>query len=276
MTVRRLGMRALRDPVHGPLLIPTVLMSLLLLLPSTPAVYSYTWLPVIAVGSLYAGQALVAAIERARGSAGVRERMILALAVVAGLVLPLIVFGVLTFPPNLRNEADLARMRRELAYACPGEAVLDSRPLAIFRPTALRYPSLVRGVRTWIKQGIIPSRVLIEDLRRSRAPVGVLDSRLRDQEPISEFIGRYYVQEPDNLLVAGASITVGEGAMVTVELLVPGRYEVATPPGGRVMIDGAVSEPGGTWLRAGPHRVSWSGERGTIRLTIAPCAKRQL
>ena len=64
--------RVLRDPVHGPLLIPTALVSLLLLLPSTPAVYSYTWLPVIAVGSLYAGQALVAAIERARGRAGMR------------------------------------------------------------------------------------------------------------------------------------------------------------------------------------------------------------
>src|SRR5439155_2814226 len=102
--------------------------------------------------------------------------------------------------------------------------------------------SLVRGVRTWIKQGAIPSRVLIEDLQQARAPVGVLESRLRGDESISAFIERYYVQEPDNLLVAGASITVGEGAMATVELLVPGRYEVTTPPGGRVMIDGAIQE----------------------------------
>jgi hypothetical protein len=277
ITVHRLGMRVLRDPVHGPLLIPTALVSLVLLLPSTPAVYSYTWLPVIAVGSLYAGQAFVAAVERARGG-GMRERMILGLAVVGGLVLPVTVFGALTFPRNHGNEADLARMRRELAYACPGEAVLDGRPLAVFRSTALRYPSLVRGVRMWIKQGVIPSRVLIEDLRQARAPVGVLDSRLRDLgPPISEFIDRYYVHERDGLLVAGASITVPEGAGDTdVDLLVPGRYAITMPPGGRVTIDGATPEPEGTWLREGRHRVSWSGERGVIRLTIAPCAKRRL
>jgi dolichyl-phosphate-mannose-protein mannosyltransferase len=275
MTVHRLGLRVLRDPVHGPLLIPTVLVSLVLLLPSTPAVYSYTWLPVLAAGSLYAGSALVAAVERVRAGAGMRSIMILMLAVVGGLVLPLVVFGALTFPPNRGNAVELERMRRELAYACPGEAVLDARALAVFRATALRYPSLVRGVRTWIKQGVIPSRALIEDLWRARAPVGVLDSRLRDDGPISAFIEKYYVLEPDGLLVVGASVAVPEGAGdADVELLVPGRYEMTMPPGGRATIDGAVLEPG-AWLREGRHRVSWNGERGVIRLTIAPCAKRR-
>jgi len=268
MTIRRLGTGVLQDPVHGPLLIPTVLVSLILLLPSTPAVYSYTWLPVVAVGAPYAGLALVAFLERAR--------MIGALAVLAGIVLPLVVFGVLTFPRNVRNEAELARMRRELAYACPDEAVLDARSFAVFRFTALRYPSLVRGVRTWIKQGVIPTRVLIEDLRRARAPVGVLDSRLGDNETIASFIEKYYVREPDNLLLAGASFVVPEGTRdFEVELLVRGRYEISMPTGSRVTIDGAIADRHGMWLDAGTHRVSSSGERGVIKLTILPCAKRR-
>jgi hypothetical protein len=266
----------LRDPVHGPLLIPTAVVSLVLLLPRTPAVYSYTWLPVLAVGSLYAGLALVASIERARVSAGMRERMIRAVTIIAGIALPIVVFGVLTFPRNISNEADLARMRRELAYACPGEAVLDARSFAVFRPTALRYPSLVRGVRTWIKQGVIPARVLIEDLRQARAPAGVLESRLRDSEGIAAFIEKYYVREPDDLLLAGTTIATREGTTeAEVELLVPGRYEITMPPGTQVTIDGAVPNSQGTWLREGAHRVSWRGERGTIRLTITPCAKRR-
>jgi hypothetical protein len=52
-----------------------LVVSLVLLLPRTPAVYSYTWLPVLAVGSLYAGLALVTSIERARVIAGMRESM---------------------------------------------------------------------------------------------------------------------------------------------------------------------------------------------------------
>ena len=276
MTVRRLGTRVLRDPVHGPLLIPTAVVSLVLLLPRTPAVYSYTWLPVLAVGSLYAGLALVTSIERARLIAGMRERIVSAVTIIAGIVLPIVVFGVLTFPRNISNEADLARMRRELAHACPGEAVLDAKAFAVFRPTALRYPSLVRGVRTWIKQGVIPTRVLIEDLRAARAPVGVLDSRLRDNEAIAAFIEKYYVREPDDLLLAGTTIATREGTTeAEVELLVPGRYEITMPPGTQVTIDGAVPNSQGTWLREGAHRVSWRGERGMIRLTITPCAKRR-
>ncbi len=275
MTLRRHGRRVLQHPVHGPLLITTAAVSAILLLPRTPAVYSYTWLPVIAIGSLYAGQVLLTVIERARTDAGTRSSTILALVVVGSLVVPAIVLGALTFPPNRGNEADLQRMRRELAHACPGEAVLDGRPLAVFRPTALRYPSLVRGLRTWIKQGVIPSDVLVGDLWRARAPVGVLDSRLQDDGPISAFIARYYVREPDGLLVAGARITLPEGAGETdVDLLVPGRYEVATPSGTRVVVDGEVPEPPATWLSEGRHHVSSRGAAGTLRLAIVPCAQR--
>ena len=277
MTLRRHGWRALRHPVHGPLLIPAGVLTGILLLPRTPAVYSYTWLPVVAVGSLYAGQAFLAVLGRARTEARARSAAILALVVAISLIVPLVVVGVLALPRNRGNEADLRRMRRELAYACPGEAVLDGRPLAVFRPTALRYPSLVRGLRNWIAQGVIPSEVLVGDLRRARAPVGVFDSRLRIEGPISAFIARHYVREPDALLVAGAEIAVPGGAgEADVDLLVPGRYEVLTTPDLQVMIDGDAPTRPATWLHEGRHRISWSGPAGTVRLTIVPCALRGL
>lgn len=274
MTLRRHGRSVLQHSVHGPLLIPTAVLSGILLLPSTPAVYSYTWLPVIASGSLYAGQALLAAVERARAGAGTRWPALLAL-VGGALVAPVIVVGVLAFPPNRDNQAQFRRMSLELAYACPGEAVLDGGPLAVFRPTALRYPSLVRGLRTWIKQGVIPADVLVGDLWRARAPVGVFDSRLRLGGPISAFIARYYVREPDGLLVAGASVPLPAGAGETdIDLLIPGRYEIAVTPDIRITIDGAIPTPPVTWLRGGHHRVAWSGAGGTLRLLILPCAQR--
>jgi hypothetical protein len=276
LTLRRHGWRALAHPVHGPLLIPAAVLSAILLVPRTPAVYSYTWLPVVAIGSLYAGLALLAAVDRARTHAGRRSTAILALVLVATVIVPLAVECVLTVPRNRDNEADLRRMRRELAYACPGEAVLDSRPLAVFRPTALRYASLVRGLRTWIAQGVISSEALAGDLRRARAPVGVYDSRLAIGGPVSALIARYYIRQPDGLLVAGADLALPGGAGETgVDLLVPGRYEVVATPDVTVTIDGVVAGPPATWLGEGRHRLSWSGAAGTVRLSIVPCAERR-
>lgn len=276
ITLRRHGSAVLRHPVHGPLLIPAAVLSGILLLPSTPAVYSYTWSPVVAIGSLYAAQALLSAVAWARAEAGKRSVWILALVIVAAVIVPLAVVSVLTLPRNRDNEADLRRMRRELAYACPGEAVLDGRPLAVFRPTALRYPSLVRGLRTWIERGVISSEALVGDLYRARAPVGLFDSRLHIEGPVSAFIARYYVREPDALLVAGAEFTLPAGGGETdADLLVPGRYEVVMTPGLEVRIDGVPRSSPTTWLNEGRHRISWSGPPGTLRLAIAPCALRR-
>jgi hypothetical protein len=166
-------------------------------------------------------------------------------------------------------------MRRELAHACPGEAVLDARPLAVFRPTALRYPSLVRGLRNWIKEGVIPVDLLAGDLRQARAPVGIADSRLDVDPRVTEFIARHYVREPDGLLVAGAAVDLsGRAGEANVDLLVPGLYEVAIPPGARVLVDGALATPS-MRLAAGVHRISWDGAAGPLRLTVAPCAARR-
>ena len=79
----------------------------------------------------------------------------------------------------------------------------------------------------------------------------------------------------DGLLVAGASVTLRGGAgEVDVDLLVPGRYEIAMTPGIRVLIDG-VAPPSPTWLSGGYHRIAWSGGAGTLRLAILPCAQRR-
>ena len=277
MTLREHGWRVLQHPLHGPLLIPPLVVSAILAMPSTPAVYTYTWLPVLASGSLYAGRAFVAAVERWRGGDGRHGAGLAALIVAGALVVPVAAVGVLVLPPNRANDADLRLMRLELAYACPGDAVLDSGPLAVFRRTALRYPSLVKGVRTWIARGVIPADALADDLRRARAPVGVFDSRLRKLgDPIAGFITTHYVREPDGLLVAGASLSVTDGAGETeVDVLVPARYAVTTPPGLRVSVDGVGLAAAMIWLSEGHRRISWSGGPGTIRLAIVPCAERE-
>jgi Dolichyl-phosphate-mannose-protein mannosyltransferase len=277
IAIREHGWRVLQHPLHGPLLIPAVVVSVILAMPTTPAVYTYTWLPVLASGSCYAGYAFVAGVERWRGGEGRRGAALAALIVAGALVVPVVVVGVLAFPRNRANEADLRLMRRELAYACPGDAVLDGGPLAVFRRTALRYPSLVRGVRTWIARGVISVEALADDLRRSRAPVGVFDSRLRSVDgPVAALIATYYVREPDGLLVAGASLSVTERVgEAAVDVLVPARYAVTAPPGLRVSVDGASLASPMIWLSEGRRHISWSGGPGTIRLAIVPCAEQE-
>src|SRR5262249_55243512 len=132
------------------------------------------------------------------------------------------------------------------------------------------------GLRTWIEQGVIPSEALVDDLKRSRAPVGVLDSRLQIAGSVSTFIARHYVRQPDGLLVAGAEVTVPGGAGQTdVDLLLGGTYEIAVTSGLQATIDGVVAEPPLIRLSEGAHRISWRGPAGTVRLTVAPCALRR-
>jgi len=278
MALRAHGGRALRHPLHGPLLIPLAVVSGILVMPTTPAVYSYTWLPVIAVLSVYAGHALVVAVERLHAGGTTRRIALVALIVITALVVPLAAVGVLALPPNRDNDADIGRMNRLLAYACPGEAVVDAGPIVVFRPTAFRYPSLVSGLRKWIARGVIPSEALVDDLWRARAPVGVFDSRLgKLGEPVTALIARYYLHEPDGLLVAGASLLLREGVGETgVDLFVAGRYEITATPGTRVIIDGTAPGSPVVWLYAGHHRIAWSGPPGTtLRLKILPCAERR-
>src|SRR5215831_4152264 len=95
MTFREHGWRALQHPVHGPLLIPAAVVAVILALPTTPAVYTYTWLPVVAVASIYAGRALVMCL----GRWGLREdRRAAAMAIAAlaaAIVVPVAVVAIL-------------------------------------------------------------------------------------------------------------------------------------------------------------------------------------
>jgi hypothetical protein len=105
----------------------------------------------------------------------------------------------------------------------------------------------------------------------------VFDSRLRKVGgPVGLFISRYYVREPDGLLVAGTSLSLPAGpGGADVDLLVPARYDVTATPGVHALIDGMVATPSTMWLSRGPHRISWSGGPGTLRLSIATCAQRR-
>jgi hypothetical protein len=277
MVVRRHGWGTLRHPLHGPLVIPAAVTSLVLVWPSTPAVYAYTWLPVVAVASLYAGLAFAGAIRGQWGSTEGRRRALGALAIAGAVALPAAVVAVFAVSHRGGNRAEIRRMERELAYACPDEAIIDSRPLGLFRRTALRYPSLVLGLRIWIARGVIPGESLARDLRAARAPVGLLDGRLRKIDgAVASFIAEHYVEEPDGLLLAGASLVLPSGdGEADVDVLVPGLYRVELSPGSRVRIDGSQVAPRMS-LSAGRHTVSWMGAApGALRLLIAPCAERR-
>jgi hypothetical protein len=273
-SVRRLRAGVIDHPVHGPLLVPAVVMLLLLLWPRTPAVYEYTWLPIVMAGSVYAALALEAVGARAaRGRAGAS---VFAAIIALALVLPA---GMAT-GAALRNEnqAQFDRMKLELAYACPGEAVFDGTGLYVFRPGATRYPALVVGIRRSIGTGRIAVAELVDELRRSRAPVGLWDTRLRIVGgPLAAFAQRYYVRRPDGLLLAGVAISTGAGDAdrASVELLRSTIYHVTVPPDGAVQIDGVKVSPGLVRLTEGPHVVTWSPRtRGAIEITASTCAER--
>jgi hypothetical protein len=276
IALRRHGPHLFRHPVHGPVLIPVVVVTAILTMPTTPAVYRHTWLPVLAGASVYAAIALVAAIDHARTRGG---RAAVAVAVIAGILVPAAVSGEGVLRRNPRMDQRLERIRTTLAHACPGEAVLDGSPWQVFRPSALRFFDLGRGLRIWLTTGGISPDVLVDDLGRARAPVAIVSWRLAQIGPaLTGFIERHYVPggTTQDVWLAGARVHVpGGSGTADVDLLVPGRYRVGLTPGLEVSVNGEAVERPSLDLGTGRQRISWAGPAGTIELLIAPCAERR-
>jgi len=275
LTARRHGRATLAHPLHGTLLTPLAITTGVLLLPGTPAVYRHSWLPVLLIGSVYAGVALAAAIERARAG----ERLAAAAAGVAllgGLVGPASV-SIATAVRDGTSE-QLRTMRLVLRHACPGEAVLDGTALYVFRPAAYRYRTLIRGVRLWIAQGAIAEEEIVADVRRTRPAVAYADARLRALVgPLESLLARQWVLQADGLLVPGARVPVPgapTGGRVGVDLLRSGPYRLAASPGIAVAIDRIARAPGVVDLEAGRHELTWTGPPGWIELAALGCAER--
>jgi hypothetical protein len=275
LVVRAHGRATLVHPLHGPLLCPAAATAIVLLLPTTPAVYRHAWLPVMAVAGVYAGHALAGAL----GAARTRRPAAVALAVVAvaaGLLGPASVSLATALADG--NSRQFRLMRLELAHTCPGEPVLDGTALYVFRPAAHRYRVLIVGVREWIATGVVAEDVLVDDVRASRPRVAYVDTRLRGLVgPMAEFLARHYVRSADGLLVAGAAVRLApprEAGRAYVELLHGETYRLATSPGAEVAIDRQPVRPGLLRLTAGRHEVTWRGPVGVIELTTLPCAER--
>lgn len=276
LVIRRHGRRLVLSSIHGPLLLTAGGISAILLLPTTPAVYSYTWLPVLATASVYASIFLSAML---RWAAEQRARLIR----LAPVLLAVVVVGIPLIASGLnqrhhRYRAQVDRMALMLTYACPGEPVLDGTALAVFRPAAYRYQVLVRGLLSQIATGVIPAESIFEDLRRARAPVAYLDRRLYALgRPLEQFFATYYVPGPDGLLLAGARVSVTEDRTwghTSVHMLASGRYDLTVTDGVTVTVDGARVDPGLVSLERGDHAVAWHGPGGTISLEMAPCRQR--
>lgn len=274
IVVRRLRLGVVTHPVHGPLLVPALVISILLLLPTTPAVYEYTWLPVAVVAAAYAAVG-TAAFIRISPRRPVVTVLIVVIAVGA-FIHPAAVAAI--YAVRNENAAKLRDMERELTYACPDDAVFDATGLYVFRAAASRYAALVVGIRREIGLGQIPVTDVIDQLRSSRAPVGLWDRRLQIiGGPIADFARRYYVRQPDGLLLAGATIAptpAGAPGRASVELLRHTLYRVSLPVGSTVQIDGTTVLPGLLPLTAGRHVVTWSALPGPIRITASTCAER--
>jgi hypothetical protein len=275
LVVRAHGRATLVHPLHGPLLCPAAATALVLLLPTTPAVYRHAWLPVMAVAGVYVGHALAGAVgaARTRRPAAV---VLAAVAVAAGLLGPASVSLATALADG--NSRQFRLMRLELAHTCPGEPVLDGTALYVFRPAAHRYRVLIVGVREWIATGVVAEDLLVDDVRASRPRVAYVDSRLRGLVgPMAEFIARHYVRSADGLLIAGAAVRLApprEAGRAYVELLHGETYRLAASPGVEVAIDRQPARPGLVRLAAGRHEVTWRGPVGAIELTTLPCAER--
>jgi hypothetical protein len=268
----RHGLRRLADPPHRALLWPAAAATAVLLWPRTPAVYRHAWLPVVAVGAVYAGSALAWALEHSRAVAAV--------ALAVGLVGPAAI-SIRTAVVD-GNAGQFRVMRRELARACPGEPVLDGTALYVFRPAAYRYRVLMRGIRMWIAEGAIPEERIVEDVRRARPRVAYADSRLRALAgPMADFLAAHYVAAPDGLLALGAAVRIApprEEGRAEVDLLLGETYRLTTGPDGaavRVAIDGRPVEPGLVRLDAGRHELGWTGPADLVQLTTLDCAERR-
>jgi hypothetical protein len=270
LVLRVRGRAIVGHPVHGALILPTVVPAVVLALPRTPAVYQHAWLPVLPVVAIYAGLAL-ATLGEAAHRVPSRGRRALALAAVAAAVaVPAAETAV--FAVRDQNSGDLRVMRSELRLACPGEPVLDGTALAVFRPATYRYGALIRGIREWVARGAIPEEVIADDMRAARAGVAHDDFRIRGMiGPVADLLRRHYVAGPDGLLVPGADVRAEEGGgRAMVDVLVPGPYLVAFPAGLELAIDGAPVRRGWRTLDPGPHELVWS------RLTRATCPERRV
>ena len=275
LVLRVRGGGILHHPVHGVLLPPTLILTVVLLLPKTPAVYQHAWLPLLPVVAIYAGLTLGALGEWARRNPAPWRRGLTSVAIAAAVVVPA---GETTiFAVRNQNVAELRLMRRELRLACPGEAVLDGTALYVFRPAAYRYGALIRGVREWVARGVIPEEVIADDMRAARAPIAHVDFRIRGMiGPVADLLRRHYTPGPEGLLVAGAEVVASTGGgRAMVDLLVPGPHLLAYPPPLVVAIDGTQVRRGWLTLPAGRHEVTWYGQEGAIRLTAATCPELQ-
>ena len=275
LVLRVRGGAILRHPVHGTLLVPAVTLALILFLPRIPAVYQHAWLPLLPTMAVYAGLALATLGEWARRSRARWPALLAAAAIAAAVVVPAGESAV--FASRNQNAEDLALMREQLRLACPGEAVLDGTALFVFRPAAYRHGALIRGVREWVAQGLLPEVAIAADMRRARAPVAHADRRVRGMiGAVAEFLRRHYVPGPSGLLILGAEVAAStDGGRSIAELLRAGPYLVSFPAHLRVAFDGKLVEPGWTTLAARRYDITWHGKGGTIRLAFASCPERR-
>lgn len=276
LVARDQGWRLFRSSIHGPVMVTALVMGLVLIAPVAPAVYQYSWLPVLPSAAIYASCALIAAARRAGRSSPGWGILAILLAVVVTVVSP--ISRTIQSINAQKLDQQLDRIRLKLTYACPGEPVLDGTADTVFRPSASYYHVLVHGVRMWIADGHIGAERMLDDYRQARAPVADPDRRLVSLgEPVRTLLTTFYVPGPNGLRLAGARVSTpdeGAGGSATIDLLVSARYRVVVTDSVTAAVDGRPLDGGFVTLEAGRHALVWRG-RGTVSLVVASCAERR-
>jgi hypothetical protein len=168
------------------------------------------------------------------------------------------------------NRHQLALLAAVERFTGPDDVVIDGAGGALFRPHA-SYWWYHGGAHRRMLPEVFSER-LLEDYRRSAAPLWIRDLRLRGlPPPVREFFASHYVRVDGDLYALGFRLPPGGDAprRVEIDVLRAGSWHVF--PAERA----DAARPPGPWLRAA-DRTSADGRlplaRARQTLTIAPGA----
>ena len=292
-TVTRMVRARVVDEVRlAPLLVGSVTAAVWLFL--MPAPYAQSALPFLPLVAMYGADVVRQVVARAlppeaigpaAGDAAVPVvparahpawSALTALLLIVVCVPPLRV--VLTWRPPLRDQWTGFRqvIGYVLALTSPGDSVLDSYGLYIFRPHATYYYSLSDAHLTWLRTGLIRETDIINDLLRSQCKVMIFSHWYmgRRSPTLLKFLRSHYVstgfldRRHLNVGVAGKALRPADlqANRATVSLVASAEYAVRVIGGApKITIDGRLYQAP-LFLTQGDHQLVVEGEFDSLAI----------
>jgi hypothetical protein len=179
------------------------------------------------------------------------------------------------------NRHQLALLEAVERFTGPDDVVIDGAGGALFRPHA-SYWWYHGGAHRRMLPGVFSER-LLEDYRRSAAPLWIRDLRLQGlPQSVRDFFASHYVRVDGDLYALGFRLPPGGDAprSVEIDVLRAGDWNVFAAvrgdaghaPGAWLQAAGRPSEAGTLHLERGREAGTLHLERGRQALTVAPGA----